>query len=432
MRPALHLVALALIFTVCTAAWFTLAGMMAYRSDAQEDALRGDVASLWGAPHTQDAPTLRFAYTVPVQKMEDVLDASGQPVYSEGRVVRRKVMTHETRYRDVRIDSSDIAVDLGMDQRRKGLMWYSLYDVDFDGSWTYTHEGPEDGSLTMSLRFPDGNGIYDGFTFVVDGEEQGDRVEPAGGMASVQMPVVVGQTIAFDIGYRSRGKDAWTYRPTAGGTGQLKDFSLAMNTDFADIDFPAYTMSPSSRVEQGDGWTLSWDFERLVTGNGMGMVMPQRIQPGPLAAAMAMSAPISLGLFMVWIYVLSLLKGIEVHPVNHLFIAAAFFAFHLLFGYSADHLPVEAAFALSSVVSVVLVVSYLRLVAGPRFALVEAGLAQLLYLVGFSLAHFWDGFTGLTVTVLGIGTLFILMMLTGRIRWSEVFEGAAPKPTTGS
>jgi inner membrane protein involved in colicin E2 resistance len=33
-----------------------------------------------------------------------------------------------------------------------------------------------------------------------------------------------------------------------------------------------------------------------------------------------------------------------------------------LFAYSADHLPVEWAFAISSLVSVFLVVSYLRLV----------------------------------------------------------------------
>ena len=110
------------------------------------------------------------------------------------------------------------------------------------------------------------------------------------------------------------------------------------------------------------------------------------------------------------------------HPINHFFLAAAFFSFHLLFGYTADRLPVEQAFALASVVSVLLVVSYLRLVVGPRFALVEAGLAQLLYLVGFSLAHFWEGFTGLTVTVLGILTLFALMQLTGRIRWAEVLK----------
>jgi hypothetical protein len=54
-----------------------------------------------------------------------------------------------------------------------------------------------------------------------------------------------------------------------------------------------------------------------------------------------------------------------------------------------------------------------------RFAYVEAGLAQLVYLVGFSLAHFWEGYTGLTTTVLAIATLYLIMQLTGRVRWSQ-------------
>lgn len=86
------------------------------------------------------------------------------------------------------------------------------------------------------------------------------------------------------------------------------------------------------------------------------------------------------------------------------------------------NLSIAVAFALSSAVSVALVVSYLRLVVSTRFAFVEAGIAQLVYLIGFSLAHFWEGYTGLTVTVLSIVTLFLLMQLTGRIRWSALAD----------
>ena len=102
--------------------------------------------------------------------------------------------------------------------------------------------------------------------------------------------------------------------------------------------------------------------------------------------------------------------------------------FHLLFAYSVDHLHIVPAFVLSSLLSMVLVVSYLRLVVSSRFAFVEAALAQLVYLVGFSLAYFWEGFTGLTVTVLSILTLFVLMQLTGRVKWSEVFARGAARP----
>ena len=67
-----------------------------------------------------------------------------------------------------------------------------------------------------------------------------------------------------------------------------------------------------------------------------------------------------------------------------------------------------------------LVVSYLRLVVSTRFALRETAAAQLLYLIVFSLAHLWEGYTGLTIAVLAICTLFVLMQMTGRIQWSEV------------
>jgi len=171
---------------------------------------------------------------------------------------------------------------------------------------------------------------------------------------------------------------------------------------------------------------LSWKFDSLVTGHGIGMVMPTRVQPGELATVLSFSAPISLFFFFLVIYVLATIRGIDIHPMNYFLIAGAFFAFHLLFAYSADHLPVEAAFATCSVVSVALVVSYLRLVVSASFALREAALAQIVYLVGFSLAHFWEGFTGLTVTVLAIVTLFLLMQLTGRVRWSELLSTSSP------
>jgi inner membrane protein involved in colicin E2 resistance len=154
--------------------------------------------------------------------------------------------------------------------------------------------------------------------------------------------------------------------------------------------------------------------------------MPAKVQPGQLAAALSFSAPISLLFFFGLLMVLGRLRGLDLHPVNYFFIAAGFFSFHLLFAYSVDHLNLAVAFALSSLTSVMLVVSYLRLVVSPRFAFVEAAAAQLVYLIGFSLAHFWEGFTGLAVTVLSILTLFLLMQLTGKVRWGAPIPMAAP------
>jgi hypothetical protein len=63
---------------------------------------------------------------------------------------------------------------------------------------------------------------------------------------------------------------------------------------------------------------------------------------------------------------------------------------------------------------VFLVVSYARLFVGWKFALREMGIAQVLYLVLFSYTFFWDGFTGLAITIGAIATLFFVMQVTGR------------------
>jgi hypothetical protein len=113
------------------------------------------------------------------------------------------------------------------------------------------------------------------------------------------------------------------------------------------------------------------------------------------------------------------LGGQSLHPVNYGFLSAAFFAFHLLLAYLVDHISIHQAFFVSSIVSVFLVVSYLRIVAGTRFAIARAGLAQFVFLVLFSYAFFFEGYTGLTVTIGAIVTLFVLMQATARVDWGR-------------
>jgi hypothetical protein len=94
--------------------------------------------------------------------------------------------------------------------------------------------------------------------------------------------------------------------------------------------------------------------------------------------------------------------------IDELFLSGgAFFAFHLLLAYLVDHISIHLAFVTCSVVSIFLVISYLHLVIGMRFAALEAGTAQLIYLVPFSYAFFFKGFTGLAITIGAIITLFV-------------------------
>ena len=48
-----------------------------------------------------------------------------------------------------------------------------------------------------------------------------------------------------------------------------------------------------------------------------------------------------------------------------------------------------------------------------------------MFLVLFSYAFFFEGYTGLTVTIGAIVTLFVLMQATARVDWGAVFAARA-------
>jgi hypothetical protein len=84
---------------------------------------------------------------------------------------------------------------------------------------------------------------------------------------------------------------------------------------------------------------------------------------------------------------------------------------------------------IAAAVSVSLVASYLRVVAGVHRRVWPAAAAQTIYLVAFSYAFFFDGLTGLAVTIGAVITLFVLMQTTARVNWSDVFASQADRAT---
>src|SRR5204863_6606078 len=201
----------------------------------------------------------------------------------------------------------------------------------------------------------------------------------------------------------------------------VRDFHLRVVTDFDQPDFPANSLSPTAKQRSGPGWQLDWDYSNLISGFQIGVLMPEKLQPGPLAGRISYFAPVSLLFFFFLMFIITTLKGIRLHPMHYFFLATSFFAFHLLLAYLVDHISIHLAFVICSAVSIFLVVTYLRLVVGTRFATREAALAQFIYLVAFSYAFFLKGFTGLAITIGSITTLFVVMQATGKIRWTEKF-----------
>jgi hypothetical protein len=314
-------------------------------------------------------------------------------------------------------------VGINLEHRQKGLLWYSTYKVAFSGLYSFRNPSTKPQSVTFVFHFPAAKAIYDDLAVAVDGDPLALAYDKAAAKGTLRME---GQKQAqLQVSYRSQGLESWQYQ-FGGEVAQARDFQLKVTTDFNDVDFGDDTLAPTEKRELSGGWELTWSYKNLVSGVKLGVVMPQKLQPGPLAGRISYFAPVSLFFFFFLLFIINTIRQIELHPMNYFFLAAAFFSFHLLLAYLVDHISIHAAFLISSAVSIFLVVSYLRLVVGMRFALVEAGLSQFIYLVLFSYAFFLEGFTGLAITIGSIVTLFVVMQMTGRVRWSEKFARSVP------
>jgi Inner membrane protein CreD len=394
---------LAVIFACTTVAWIILgATILARTYSPMSDELKSRVAASWGTEQKQSPPTANYQRAA-IRTVED--DKSTRTITKSETV-------------PLAVDASNIDVTLDLAHRQKGLLWYSTYAVGFTGDYSYTNSSGQDQNVTFALVFPASQAVYDDLVMSVDNQPLPMTSTKDGAYGTAI--VAAGKSVILHTGYRSQGLDTWRY-DFGEGVSQIRNFTLTMHTNLKDIDFPENTISPTAKTETAKGWDLTWSYKNMVSGYQIGMAMPGKLQPGPLAGQISFFAPVSLFFFFFLIFIITTLRGINLHTMNYLFLAAAFFAFHLLLAYLVDHLSIHLAFVICSLVSVFLVISYLRLVVGLRFAAVEAGLAQLIYLVLFSYAFFFKGFTGLAITIGSILTLLVVMQITGRINWQEKF-----------
>lgn len=382
-----HLIA-SLAIVACTAvAWFILATAMSQRTRESSQTMSQEVAGLWNPALEQKHPEAWY----------ETPNAPG------GRAALLPA-------------SSLVEVDLKFVPKQRGLFRHRTYDVAFKADYVFVNPTRIPQTIYLSFPLPAGAEKLEGFEFRLGGTQGSESA----GLATRAVVLPASGSVTLHAGYQTRGTGSWVYgfpdkRRIAG-------FILKMRTDFNDINFPVGTGSPrdEDRKNNGNGWDLVWNYPDVLAVPSIGMDMPKLLNAGPVATRIAFFAPVSLVFFITVLLLVGGLKGVPLHPMHVFFISAGFFAFHLLFAYLVDLVPIYPSFAIAAVVSLVLVSGYLRVVGGRTLFMVALP-AQLAYLVLFSASFFFDGLTGITLTICGVSTLAWLMFLTARVDWRTHF-----------
>ena len=395
-----HLIASATIVGCTALAWFILATALSQRTQDSSETMSREVAGVWNPALEQKHPEAWF----------ETPNAPG------GRAT-------------ILPASSAVSVDLKFVPKQRGLFRHRTYDVAFKAEYVFVNPTRIPQTVYVSFPLPGGAEKLEGFEFRL-GEEGGEPTRTGTALQAIVLPA--SGRVTLYAGYLTRGTNHWIY--AFPDKRRIAGFVLEMRTDFMDISFPVGTGSPrdGDRQSDGNGWDLTWNYPDVLAVPSIGMEMPKLLNAGPVAARIAFFAPVSLVFFVTVLLLVGGLKGLLLHPMHVFFVSAGFFAFHLLFAYLVDLIPIYPSFAIATAVSLVLVCGYLKAVGGK--ALFKIALpAQLAYLVLFSASFFFDGLTGITLTVCSVATLALLMAITAKVDWSSHFTKRAELgPNTAS
>jgi len=400
------LAAVGFIFACASVAWMILGAANLSRTDTAYSSLKREVANLFGDSLDIRAPE---CFAKVSRTTEETVDG------------KRVVSTVWDRL-PAEIAKTDVRISVSLDPRKKGNLWFPTFRARFAGEWTFANLDSGAGDYYLLTALESADSVYDNVSLSVNGVPVAD-VTPL--IRKTEIPVVPAAdgTARLAVSYDVTGMELLRYyaSPNPGDIAQINDFSLVMDTDFTDYDFPDGMMSPTSRNDGEGGSELAWRFAKSVTGKDIGLVIPKKLNPGEIVTRVSFFAPVSLLFFFVVLLVASAARGAAFHPMHYFFLAAAFFSFHLMFSYFSDRWDINASFAVAALVSLGLTVSYLARFADRAIALAVAPVAQLVYLVTFSFSFFFEGMTGILVTVCAVSTLFVLMQVTAGVDWDKAF-----------
>jgi len=140
-----QLLALAFIFACTTIAWVILGTTITSRTYGANQQLQSHVASTWGAPQQETPPSAMFT----------VKETKNSTSREDGRVVVHEEQVE--RQVPLALQSSRIHVNIHLDPRQKGLLWYSTYAVDFTGL-RFSQRHHRTSGCRLPLEIPSGQG----------------------------------------------------------------------------------------------------------------------------------------------------------------------------------------------------------------------------------------------------------------------------------
>ena len=418
--------ALIVIFFSVTIAWVILASTTLWRTSNTSTSLKNSMESTYGGELEINAPSLyrMVAEDAGSAKPNSLMIEDDKfPAYGETLETKDGSVSYYPKY--ATLESSDINIDIKLDRRKKGYLWFPTFKSHFKATYQFLIDNVVEGEpYYISSVFASSNNIYTNVKVSVNGKEIDNIIEfLTRERRLLVMPDNTGK-VSLLVEYDATGMGQLEYRiaPQYKELTQINNFNCVISTDFIDYDFPRNMLSPTTKEDASSFAKLTWNFSNIITGKDIGLVIPNKLNYGEITSRVSFFAPIPLLFFFVVLLIISVVTKQDIHAMHFFFLTLSFFSFHLMFSYFSDQMHIYLSFGVACMVSLGLTVSYIMHFLSKKMAFIIVPLTQIVYLFIFSFSFFFDGITGFIVTICAVVTLFILMQLTAKLNWHEVFN----------
>ncbi len=405
------------------------------RAFYREAAVEG-ISQSWARGQTLMGPVLVIPYT-------EAVDVKSYDQEQMRHVVRKE---KRERFRYVFPDTQQIEASVALEERYRGIYKVPVYraSVDIRGAFDavddafFREEGREAGKPFLFLNISDIRGIAGDLKVLVDGVPR--EVRPGTGVPvvsdGIHFPVSIleegSQLKSYDISLSLKGTKTLQFVPTG------RSSRVSMESEWLHPSFTGRYL-PSERTVGEDGFSAVWETSFLSTNTErLFKDCVERNQCSPFQAGgfgttffqpvdvyQKVQRSVKYGLMFIVLtfsvfFVFEILKKLQVHPVQYIFVGSAQAVFYLLLVSLSEHIPFVWSYLVSAAAVAGLLGYYVsHVLRSVYWGGVFGGMMAVLYLVLFFILLSED-----YALLMGSGLLFLvlalLMVATRKVNWYTI------------
>ncbi|MEI6862100.1 MAG: hypothetical protein WCL04_07585 [Verrucomicrobiota bacterium] len=233
------------------------------------------VRTIWGGEQTQGTLAVALGYD------EEVTERLESEDPSKPAVLRKRSIRHEMTSNPFVSERHEVT--LRQNARPKGSAVYAGYETDC--RFVYQLKNPENREVNGTLKFPlpSERAMFNNLEVKLNGASVLDRLQVTGGQLLLRPVLAAGETLTVEIAFKSRGLGFWYFQVRE--PREIRDFQLTLRLPDLPKDRlnnPEGCMTPTevSPTADGRGSTLSYRLDHALSNKGMGVAMPEPVQPG--------------------------------------------------------------------------------------------------------------------------------------------------------